>query len=148
MTQEHDTPIASPVEITVSGVLFLCVANSARSQMAEGLARAMAPPDVAIFSAGSAPRSVHPNAIAVMRELGVELSTHRSKDLSEVEVERVSTVITLCAEEFCPTLGNAQHLHWPLDDPAADAASDEAQLAEFRRVRDDIGARLRVHFGW
>ncbi len=130
-----------------TGVLFLCVANSSRSQMAEGFARAMAPRSVEVFSAGSAPTTVNPNAVAVMAEVGVDISKHRSKAIDDVPKTRIGTVVTLCAEEVCPVFaGDVQRLHWPLDDPAAASGSEENVLAEFRRVRDAIRTRLLEYF--
>lgn len=84
------------------GLLFLCVANSARSQMAEGIARSLAPLDTTIWSAGSAPTRVRPEAIAVLAEVGIDISGHRSKAVGEIPADEVDTVITLCAEEECP----------------------------------------------
>jgi len=131
-----------------SGILFLCVANSSRSQMAEGLARRLAPPGIEVFSAGSAPTRVNPNAIAVMREIGIDLGDHRSKSVEEIAPEAIGTVITLCAEEICPvSLGDARRLHWPFEDPAAVTGSADEARAAFRRVRDEIRAALERHFG-
>ena len=128
------------------GLLFLCVANSARSQMAEGIARSLAPPDVAIWSAGSNPSSVRPEAIEVLREIGVDISGQRSKHVSEIPADRVDTVITLCAEEECPVfLGKALRVHWGLPDPAAVRGADEG-LAAFRAVRDELQRRIAVIF--
>jgi len=127
-------------------VLFLCVANSARSQMAEGIARALAPADVRISSAGSEPTSVRPQAVRVLRELGIDISGQRSKGVDEVEPP-VDLVVTLCAEEVCPVwLGEAPRLHWGLPDPAAVEGTDEAKLEAFRAVRDELLERLRVLF--
>jgi len=133
--------------MTKPALLFLCVANSSRSQMAEGLAKTMAPPDLEIFSAGSAPTQVNPHAAAAMAEIGIDLSDHRSKRIDEVPTARVRTVITLCAEEVCPVFpGDVRRLHWPLDDPAAATGSEAEVLAVFRRVRDQIRARLLEYF--
>lgn len=124
----------------MNGILFLCVANSARSQMAEGLARRLFGARVAVQSAGSAPSKVNPNAITVMREIGIDLSTHASKDVASIAPASVGTVITLCAEEVCPVfLGKAERIHWPLVDPAA--ATDDV-LARFRETRDELERRL------
>lgn len=126
-------------------VLFLCVANSARSQMAEGLARKRFGARIAVQSAGSEPSRVHPYAIEVMREIGVDLSTHHSKSVQSVDPTTVGTVITLCAEEVCPVfLGSADRLHWPIPDPAStDPSMSRAQLLErFRTARDTIDALL------
>jgi protein-tyrosine-phosphatase/N-acetylglutamate synthase-like GNAT family acetyltransferase len=128
-----------------SSLLFLCVANSARSQMAEGLARTLFGDLVRVQSAGSAPSRVNPHAITVMRELGIDLSAQRSKSVQEIEPASVAAVITLCAEEVCPVWpGPMTRLHWPLPDPAsADPAMPvETQLARFRVARDELRARL------
>ena len=122
-----------------TGVLFLCVANSARSQMAEGLARAVAPKGREIYSAGSAPTHLNPFAREVMQELGIDISSHRSKAIDEIPSARIGTVITLCAEEVCPVFpGNVERFHWPFEDPAAAKGSDEEVRKEFRRIRDQI----------
>jgi len=84
------------------GILFLCVANSARSQMAEGIARSLAPPEVKIWSAGSRPTNVHPEAIAALKEIGIDISDYHSKTVGEIPDAQIDTVITLCAEEECP----------------------------------------------
>ena len=100
-------------------VLFLCVANSARSQMAEGLARGLGGDRLRVQSAGSEPSRVNPLAVRVMAEIGIDLSGHRSKPVAEIDPSTVDTVITLCAEEVCPVfLSAARRLHWPLPDPA------------------------------
>jgi arsenate reductase len=135
------------METARRGVLFLCVANSARSQMAEGIARSLAPPAVMVWSAGSRPTRVRPEAIAVMREIGIDISGHRSKGVSEIPAERVGTVITLCAEEECPVLlGRAERLHWGLPDPAAVTGDEAARLEAFRRTRDELRGRLQRYF--
>jgi arsenite-transporting ATPase len=124
-------------------LLFLCVANSARSQMAEGLARALAPAGVKVSSAGSAPASVNPLAIEVMAEIGIDLSSQRSKHVDAIPSEDVDVVVTLCAEEQCPLfLGRATRLHWALPDPAAASGDEAARLAWFRSVRDELHRRL------
>lgn len=128
-------------------ILFLCVANSARSQMAEGIARSLAPPGVIVSSAGSSPASVRPEAIQVLREIGIDISGHRSKGLDSIDAGSVDAVITLCAEEICPTcLGKARRLHWGLPDPAAETGTEEARLRTFRSVRDELLRRLKVLF--
>lgn len=130
-----------------SGFLFLCVANSSRSQMAEGLARHMAPEGLEVGSAGSRPTRVHPLAVQAMREAGIDISAHRSKSIDEIDKDRIGTVVTLCAEEVCPVLpGAVQRHHWPLEDPAAATGSEQERLEAFRRVRDQIRARLGVLF--
>jgi arsenate reductase len=119
-------------------MLFLCVANSARSQMAEGLARRLFGSRLRVESAGSSPSQVNPLAIEAMREVGVDLAAHRSKAVDEIDPAGVKAVVTLCAEEVCPVwLGSARRLHWPIADPAA-AGTIEA----FREARDTILQRL------
>lgn len=128
-------------------ILFLCVANSARSQMAEGLARRLLGGRVRVESAGSEPSTVNPYAIEVMGEVGVDLTTHRSKSVQSIDPASVGTVITLCAEEVCPVfLGKARRLHWPIQDPASKDPSlpREEMLTRFRGARDQIQARLDV----
>lgn len=126
------------------GLLLLCVANSARSQMAEGWARRLLSPGTHVQSAGSRPSRVNPLAIEVMREVGIELSTHESKSVDGIDPATVDTVITLCAEEVCPVfLGGARRLHWPIADPATDEPLPrEALLARFRAARDEVHRRL------
>ncbi len=127
------------------GILFLCVANSARSQMAEGLARKLFGRRLPVQSAGSEPSHVNPYAVEVMREFGVDLTTHRSKSVQTIDPETVGTVITLCAEEVCPVfIGKARRLHWPIPDPASKDPSipREEMLARFRTGRDTIRGML------
>jgi arsenate reductase len=129
------------------GILFLCVANSARSQMAEGIARALAPAHTGIWSAGSRPTCVRPEAVAVLGEIGIDISGHRAKAVSEIPLDGVDTVITLCAEEECPIFaGKANRLHWSLPDPAAHQGSEAERLAAFRRTRDDLRRRIAALF--
>lgn len=126
-------------------ILFLCVANSARSQMAEGLARALFGDAVRVQSAGSSPTRVNPFAIASMAELGVDLQTHASKSVQDIDPDSVDLVITLCAEEVCPLfLSSARRLHWPLQDPDRkhEDLSDAQRLEHFRVARDEIRTRL------
>ena len=128
-------------------VLFLCVANSARSQMAEGLARDLFGDDVRVQSAGSQPSRVNPYAIRAMAELGIDLASQRSKSVDTIAADSVDLVITLCAEEVCPVfLSNAPRLHWPLKDPARkhEDLSDDERLQCFRVARDQIRKRLEV----
>lgn len=124
-------------------VLFLCVQNSARSQMAEAIARDLAPPGIQVFSAGSAPHAVRPQAVAVLGEIGLDPRGQRSKGLDEVPTQRVRVVVTLCAEEACPALpGDVQRQHWPLPDPAAGCTPGEDPLEAFRAVRDELRERI------
>jgi len=121
-------------------ILFLCVANSARSQMAEGLARSLMPADVEVTSAGSAPSVLNPIAVAAMAEVGIDISTHQSKSAEDVAPETADLIVTLCADEVCPIIpGKVKHLHWPIPDPAS--AGD---IAAFRDAREQIRARLGV----
>ncbi len=127
------------------GVLVLCVANSARSQMAEGLARLLFGDRADIQSAGSEPSRVNPYAIEVMQEVGVDLRTQRSKSVQTIDPATVDTVITLCAEEVCPVfLGGVKRLHWPIPDPASPdpTLSRDQLLHRFRAARDLIRAKL------
>jgi len=130
--------------MTKPGILFLCVANSARSQMAEGLARHEFGDRVRVQSAGSHPTAVHPYAIEVMRELGIDLGGHASKPVDAVDPATVELVITLCAGEVCPAfLGAARRLHWPVPDPASELELPRAtMLARFRAARDAIRTRI------
>jgi arsenate reductase len=129
-------------------VLFLCVANSARSQMAEGIARALAPPSVKVSSAGSQPSRLNPLAVRALAEIGIDISGHRSKSVNDVPPDDVEAVVTLCAEEVCPVfLGKARRIHWGLPDPASAPGDDAARLEAFRRVRDELRRRLSVVFG-
>jgi len=130
-------------------VLFLCVANSARSQMAEGLARAMLPDNVIVMSAGSQPSQLNPYAVKVMAEIGLDISRQTSKSVNGIRTGDLDLVITLCAEEACPILtGDVQKLHWPIKDPANPnmAADEETMLNNFRRARDEIRQRLEQLF--
>lgn len=128
-------------------LLFLCVANSARSQMAEGLARHLFGETVRVQSAGSAPSQVNPFAIRAMAQLGIDLGTHRSKSVDTIDPKSVDLVITLCAEEACPVfLSSAARLQWPLPDPDRkdEELTDEERLHHFCVARDAIKARLDV----
>lgn len=123
-------------------VLILCTGNSCRSHMAEGILRQAAGDLLDVRSAGSRPAGyVHPKAIQVMAEIGIDLSAHRSKSLEEFLAQPVDTVITVCgnADQACPVFpGQVRRHHWGFDDPAQATGSDEEILAEFRRVRDQI----------
>lgn len=127
-------------------VLILCTGNSARSQMAEGLLRHDGGAAFAVESAGVEPSFVRPHAIEVMREVGIDISGHRSKSVDKFAGQEFDYVITVCgnANERCPVFpGKTEHLHWSFDDPAAAEGDDAARLAVFRRVRDQIRGRLR-----
>ena len=124
-------------------ILFLCIHNSARSQMAEGWARSLAGPEVQIWSAGTEPSRVHPAAIEVMREVGIDLTKQASKGLEDVPWQTMDTVVTVCGEgdEVCPVLAaDVRRVHWPLPDPSR--VEGEGQLDAFRKVRDDLRWRV------
>ena len=127
-------------------VLILCTGNSARSQMAEGLLRHMGGDRFEVESAGVEPSHVRPQAIEAMREIGIDISGHRSKSVDEFSGQEVDYVITVCdnANERCPVFpGNTERIHWSFDDPAAAEGDEAARLAVFRRVRDEIESCLR-----
>lgn len=127
------------------GVLFLCVANSARSQMAQAITRHLAGDRLCVQSAGSRPSCVHPLSVQVLEEAGIDASGLRSKSVGEIDPATVEIVITLCAEEECPVFfGGTVRLHWEHPDPAAGAGSAEERLASFRAVRDSLTARIRA----
>lgn len=131
----------------MKSILFLCVANSARSQMAEGVARSLAPEGVRVSSAGSEPTRVRPQAVKALEEVGIDIRSQRSKGVEDIPGE-VEAVITLCAEEVCPAwLGQAWRVHWGLPDPAAVVGTEEEQLQAFREVRNELRVRLEVLFG-
>jgi len=128
-------------------VLILCTGNSARSQMAEGLLREMGGDRFEVASAGVAPSFVRPEAIAVMREVDIDISGHKSKSVDEFINQEFDYVITVCdnANEQCPVFpGNTRRIHWSFDDPAAAKGDEEQRLAVFRRVRDEIRQRLQL----
>ncbi len=125
-------------------ILFLCVANSARSQMGEGIARQLFP-ELRIQSAGSRPSQVSPFAIEVLAEQGIDATTHTSKSVQAIDPAKVDLVITLCAEEVCPLfLGKAERLHWPIPDPASEDPSltHDDLMERFRSGRDELRRRL------
>lgn len=131
-------------------ILFLCVANSARSQMAEGLARRILGVSAEVISAGSQPSKVNPYAIEAMAEISIDISGHRSKSVGEIEPDGIDLVITLCAEEVCPVFpGRVRRLHWPIADPAStDTSLTSADMrTRFRTARDQIKARIEILAG-
>ena len=128
-------------------VLFVCTGNSARSQMAEGFLRALGGDRFDATSAGTEPRGVHPLAIEVMRESGLDISTHRSKDVADLLPEQIDWVVTVCdlAKERCPIFPFAlRREHWSLEDPARVQGTEEERRALFRHVRDEIAERVRT----
>jgi len=127
-------------------VLILCTGNSARSQMAEGLLRHDGGPEYEVFSAGAHPTHVRPEATQVMREVGIDISGHRSKSVEEFAGQNFDYVITVCdnAKESCPVFpATTKRIHWSLEDPAAVQGSEEQRLAEFRRIRNQLRTHLR-----
>jgi arsenate reductase (thioredoxin) len=129
----------------VKRVLFLCVANSARSQLAEGLGRVVFGSDFVVESAGSAPSRLNPLAVEAMAEIGIDIAGQRSKSIDEIDPEGLDLVVTLCAEEVCPVLpGRVRRLHWPIPDPARDGLAPAEARAAFRTARDEIRARLEA----
>ena len=128
-------------------VLILCTGNSARSQMAEGLLRHDAGNVYEVFSAGTKPTHVRPEAITVMREVGIDISGHRSKSVDEFAGRDFEYVITVCdnAKESCPVFPvKTKRIHWSIEDPAAVQGSQGEALTTFRRVRDELRARLQA----
>lgn len=120
-------------------VVFVCVANSCRSQMAEALAKSMAGPEWEIWSAGSQPAGkVHPLAIQMMQELGLNLDTHQSKGLNDLPPKQWDYVVTMGCGDNCPTLPARQRLDWQLPDPIG------LPIAETRKIREDIRTRVRT----
>lgn len=125
----------------MKGIIFLCTGNSCRSQMAEGFAKKILPKNMEIFSAGLEPKGVHPMAIKVMQEVGIDISEQESKNISEIPLDKIDIVITLCgdAAERCPIFpGKVKRIHWEIEDPAKAQGSEEEVTKVFRRVRDKI----------
>jgi phosphate transport system protein len=124
------------------GILFLCVHNSARSQMAVGFAKRLMP-GVRVYSAGSEPTTLNPYAVRAMHEAGVDLSTHSAKPISAIPLSEVDLVISLCAEAICPPLPSGiSHIEWPLTDPAEATGTEQEIEASFRRTRDELKRRV------
>lgn len=131
-------------------VLFLCTGNSARSQMAEGFLRSVAGERFDAMSAGIAPKGLNPLAVTAMREVGIDISSQRSKDVMEFLGTPVQYVVTVCsnAREKCPVFpATVKFMHWDLGDPAAVQGTEEEKLAAFRKVRDEIVAHIEQEFG-
>ena len=126
-------------------VLILCTGNSARSQMAEGILRPIAGDRYEVESAGTIASFVRPQAISVMREIGIDISGHRSKSLDEILDRHFDYIITVCdnANQTCPMFpGNTKRIHWSFEDPAEATGTDDEILAVFRRVRGEINQRI------
>ncbi|PTX91618.1 arsenate reductase ArsC [Opitutus sp. ER46] len=147
MTESTPTPF--PVTSKKPLVLVLCTGNSCRSHLAEGFLRAAAGDLFEVASAGSKPAGyVHPLAVRVMAEAGIDIRGHRSKHLSEFTQAEVETVITVCghADQACPIFpGQVNRHHWPFDDPAPATGTEAEQLAVFRRVRDEIKRTFQAY---
>jgi arsenate reductase len=127
-------------------VLILCTGNSARSQMGEGLLRLLSNGAVEAHSAGTHPSRLNPLAIEAMKEVGIDISAHRSKSVEEFAGQRFDTVITVCdnARESCPVFpGAPERYHWSYPDPAAVVGSHDEKLRAFREVRDDLRQKLQ-----
>jgi len=127
-------------------VLILCTGNSARSQMAEGILRRLGNGTIEVHSAGTHPSRVNPLAIEAMNEIGIDISSHRSKSVDEFAQQTFDVVITVCdkAKESCPIFpGAPERIHWSYEDPAAVEGSHDEKLAAFRRVRDDLLLRFK-----
>jgi arsenate reductase (thioredoxin) len=134
--------VARPSPPAAPAVLFLCVANSARSQMAEGLARHLFGDRVRVHSAGSDPAVVHPRAVEAMAAMGVDITRQWSKSVREIDVAAMDLIVTLCADEVCPVVpGRVERVHWPLADPASAPGDRDAA---FRATRDEIRRRLEA----
>lgn len=132
---------------TVKRILFACVANSARSQMAEGLARRALGSRAEVLSAGSNPSGINPYAIDAMAEIAIDISDHRSKSIYEIDPAGIDLVVTLCAEEVCPVVpGRVKRLHWAIADPASTdpTVTPDQMRARFRVARDQIKARIEI----
>jgi arsenate reductase (thioredoxin) len=131
--------------VSRQGVLFICTHNSARSQMAEGLLRHLAGDRFEVESAGTEETHVRPLAIEAMKEIGIDISGQTSKTIGALGERQFDWAITVCdsAKEACPIFpGGTRRLHWSFDDPSAATGSDEERLAVFRRVRDEIRAKI------
>lgn len=128
----------------MKNILFVCVENRARSQIAEGLARHFVGHQYDFFSAGSRPADrVHPMATAVMAEIGIDISKQKPKSIQDIDLTKIDTVITLCAEEECPVLPpHVKRLNWAMKDPAQADEQTESQMRRFRKIRDQIREKV------
>ncbi|OGV62400.1 MAG: hypothetical protein A2283_17895 [Lentisphaerae bacterium RIFOXYA12_FULL_48_11] len=127
-----------------NGILFLCVANSARSQIAEGLARSIFGPNIKIQSAGSKPARIHPLTFDVMNEIGIDISSQWCKSINKADMSRVGLVISLCANEVCATIPTPSiHLHWFLPNPAI-KNPDQNEINAFRKTRDELSKKINI----
>ncbi len=130
-------------------MLVLCTGNSARSQMGEGLFRAEGGEGYEVFSAGTRPSIVRPEAIGAMKEIGIDISGHRSKSVDEFTGQNFDYVVTVCdnARDNCPVFpAGTERIHWSFEDPAAVEGSESERLAAFRRIRNQIHERVKAFF--
>lgn len=127
-------------------IIFICTGNACRSQIAEGLLRNLASDKFSVFSAGSHPSQVHPTSVAVMEEVGIDISHHTSDPISDYVDHGIDVVITVCdnAKQACPVFpGNVEHIHWSIEDPFKGWGFDPSDLDNFRKVREDINLRIK-----
>jgi arsenate reductase len=128
-------------------LMFLCTANSCRSQMAEGFAREFGKGLIEVYSAGLFAAGVHRRAIAVMNEIGIDISKQKSKEINEDLLKQMDIIVTLCgnAEDSCPwTPPHIKRIHWPIQDPVGTVGTEEMIMKEFRRARDEIRERVQM----
>ncbi|PHS74039.1 MAG: hypothetical protein COB19_08475 [Porticoccus sp.] len=145
-----DAGIPVKRDTSIKRILFLCVANSARSQMAEGLARHILGSRVEVTSAGSEPSQLNPCAVATMKDIGIDISHHHSRSIDDIDTSHIDLVVTLCAEESCPVLpGRIKRLHWPIADPSGsqDRPTPKELAASFAAARDQIRMRTEILAG-
>ena len=127
-------------------IIFICTGNACRSQIAEGLLRNLASDKFSVFSAGSHPSQVHPMSVAVMEEVGIDISHHTSDPITDYIDHGIDVVITVCynAKQACPVFpGNVEHIHWSIEDPFNGWDFDPLDLDNFRKVREDINSRIK-----
>jgi len=145
MTDSWNKETEAVAALKPKKILFMCVNNSARSILAEAIARHYAPAGTVIISGGSEPLSVRPQALAVLRESGISTEGLYSKSIEQIGKMELDLVVTLCAEEVCPFFpGKVQRMHWGLPDPAAVEGTDDEKLAAFRAVRDELQVRIKT----
>ena len=127
-------------------IIFICTGNACRSQIAEGLLRNLASDKFSVFSAGSHPSQVHPISVAVMEEVGIDISHHTSDPISDYVDHGIDVVITVCdnAKQVCPVFpGNVEYIHWSIEDPFNGWDFDPLDLDNFRKVREEINLRIK-----
>tara|TARA_Y100000817_G_C16545744_1_gene406540 strand:- start:121 stop:546 length:426 start_codon:yes stop_codon:yes gene_type:complete len=127
-------------------IIFICTGNACRSQIAEGILRSMAGDKFDVFSAGSHPTKVHPMSIKVMKEIGIDITSHTSDPISNFLKENIDIVVTVCnnADKACPVFpGKVERIHWRIKDPFKGWGSDRDDLVNFTRTRDDLNERIK-----